>query len=222
MKFKMPRQLLAKDVLKIVSREVRAQKLRFSRTSLRELKEMALVSQAIERSGLPKYLLCKKLNENLGWGIFLRHDAKPLKKGQVIASYAGEISLIAKHADDDGAYAFTPLEDIHLTREEQACYDPDRTYHPKRLYCLKVDARRKGNFTRFINHSEKPNVVAYSLAVPSNPYGLIPAPVEIIYFAKKTIYPGEQLLVSYEDGEKSYWRSFGQKPFPMYPKTFTL
>jgi hypothetical protein len=87
---------------------------------------------------------------------------------------------------------------------------------------LKVDGFKKGNFTRFINHSEKPNVVAYTLAVPANPYGLVPVPIEVIYFAKKTIYPGEQLLVSYEEGEKCYWGAQAAKPFPMTPKTFRL
>jgi hypothetical protein len=34
--------------------------------------------------------------------------------------------------------------------------------------------------------------------------------------------PGEQLLISYEDGEKSYWGVAKIKPFPMTPKTFIL
>ena len=118
--------------------------------------------------------------------------------------------------------AFTPIEDICLKKEEQALFDKKRKYHPRRLYSLKVDARKKGNFTRFINHSEKPNVVAHLFAIPANVYGLKPASIEVVYIAKKNIYPGEQLLVCYEDGEKSYWGVSKIKPFYMTPKTFQL
>jgi hypothetical protein len=109
-----------------------------------------------------------------------------------------------------------------LTQEEQKKFDPKSKYHPTRLYSLKLDALKKGNFARFINHSEKPNVVAFMMALPKNTLGLEPMPVEIIYCAKKTIRPGEQLMVSYEDGEKSYWGVAKIKPIVVLPNSYTL
>jgi SET domain-containing protein len=166
--------------------------------------------------------VCRPLGRNLGKGIFLSPSAAPIKKGSVIASYAGEVSVIAQNRPDDGSYAFTPVEDMLLSKDEQKQFDKGSSYSPKRLYSFKVDGLKNGNFTRYINHSEKPNVIAYTLSVPSNAHGLSPSPIEVIYFARKTIHPGEQLLVSYEDGDKCYWGGQSVKPFAMTPKTFRL
>jgi len=222
MKFKLPRQIISQDINRIISREMKRQKMPVYRVTKNHLKELAAVSKAIEENGLPSNLVCKKLPHNLGRGIFLHPDAKPILKGQLIGSYAGEISLIVQNQYDDGSYAFTPLEDILLKKEEQLLFDKGSLFRPRRLYSLKVDALKDGNFTRYINHSDKPNVVADVYKIPANSYGLAPALIEIFYVAKRTIHPGEQLLVSYEDGGESYWRFTEVKPFPMTPKTFTL
>jgi hypothetical protein len=92
----------------------------------------------------------------------------------------------------------------------------------RRLYSVDLDADKKGNFTRFINHSEKPNIEAQFVKIPSNKLGISPGSCEVIYVAKKTIHPGEQLLVCYEGDDKSYWGALKIKPFPMTPKTFVL
>jgi hypothetical protein len=223
MKFNLPRQTINKTIKKIISREVKHQNTDVIRANRKNLKEMAQISRVIRHRGLPPYLVCKKLPRRLGKGIFLHPEAPPILKNQVIAPYAGEIFFIAQNQDmTDGSYAFVPLSNISLSKEEQQKIDPASRYHPRRLYSLKIDAFKKGNFTRFINHSEKPNVVAHLFTVPSNPYGVIPAPIEIIYIAQKTIHPGEQLLICYEDEEKSYWGVSKIKPFPMTPKTFHL
>lgn len=222
MKFKLPRQILGPEERKIVSREVRKQKVSLVRATKRELKEMADVSRAIAKNGLPKNLVCKKLPNGLGYGIFLHPKAKPIAKGQIIAPYAGEVSFVPQNIPDDALYAFEPLSDIYLSREEQARFDRKGRYHPRRQYSLHVDALKKGNFTRFINHSEKPNLVADLYKIPSNPFGLTPSPIEVVYLANKTIRPGEQLLVCYEGDDKSYWGVIKIKPIPITPKTFQL
>ncbi|MBS3904477.1 MAG: SET domain-containing protein [Simkania sp.] len=222
MKFNLPRQIVCQEIRGIISREMRKQKMTIPCASRERLKEIAKISKAIEQWSLPKYLVCRKLPYDLGQGIFLRPDAAPILKGQVIAPYAGEVSLVPQNRSDDAAYAFAPLSDIHLKKEEQDFLDEKNSYHPRRLYSLKLDALKKGNFTRFINHSEKPNIVARLLSIPSNPYFIAPASIEVVYIAKKVIRPGEQLLVCYEDGEKSYWGVFDIKPFPMTPQTFQL
>lgn len=222
MKYKLPRHVITPEIRKILSREMRRQKMTVPKVSRKELQELANVCKDVERSGLPGYLVCRPLGRDLGKGIFLSLSAAPLKKGAVIASYAGEVSVIAQNRPDDGSYAFTPVEDMLLSKEEQKLFDRGASYSPKRLYSFKVDGLKNGNFTRYINHSEKPNVIAYTLSVPSNAHGLPSSPIEVIYFARKTIYPGEQLLVSYEDGDKCYWGAQSVKPFAMTPKTFRL
>lgn len=222
MKFKLPRPVFSQEICKIISREIRKQKISVLRASKNHLKEIAEVSKAIENKGLPKNLLCKKLPNGLGYGIFLHPKASPILKGQVIAPYAGVVSLIPQNAPEDFLYAFEPISNILLSREEQADLDSSNRYHPRRFYALYVDGLKKGNFTRFINHSEKPNVIAEFFSIPANSLGLAPSPIEIVYMAKKTIRPGEQLLVSYEGDDPCYWSALGIKPLPIFPKTFQL
>jgi hypothetical protein len=213
--FNLPRQIISDEIVKIVARQYKNKDLGLEPLTRKNLKEIVAVLKQIEKHTIPDYLLCKKLKGKLGHGIFLHPSAKPILRGQVIAPYAGFVSIVSKNGDDHGDYSFDPVTDLKLTKEEQAHFDPKRRYHPNRLYALKLDALEQGNFTRFINHSAKPNVVAFLVSTKANPY-------EIMYFAKKTIYPGEQLLVCYEDGDKSYWGAIGVTPYPMTPKTFQV
>lgn len=222
MKFKMPRPVISPEMNLIAKKAIRVQKIYVPAATKKNLKEIAEVSKKIKKKGLPDYLVVRKLKGKLGHGVFLHPEAKPIERGQVIASYAGEVQLFPQNESDDSDYAFAPINDIRLTKEEQLRFDPKRRYHPRRLYALDLDAVRKGNFTRFINHSEKPNIEACMLRIPPNSYGLAPASAEIVYIAKKRIQPGEQLLVCYEGDDKSYWGAMGIKPFPITPKTFQL
>ncbi len=221
MKFKLPRALFNKEVQKIIFREVRRQKTGVLRAKRKHLKEMAAVVRSIKNEGLPKNLVCKKLPGELGYGIFLHPEAEPILKGQIIASYAGEPLCVPQNLTDGSSYAFELLSHMVLTKEEQERFDRQRAYHPRRLYSIHVDALKKGNFTRFINHSEKPNLIADFFKIPAK-QGLAAAPIEVVYLAKKTIHPGEQLLISYEGDGPSYWIGRGVKPAPIFPKTFQL
>lgn len=222
MNFRLPRQIITLELKRIVSREMRKQNLSFARPSKKDLLHMLRLTRTIKNKGLPSYLVRKKLKGKLGYGIFLRPDAKPILKGDIIAPYAGEVSLTPQNESDDDAYAFDALDNMHLTKDEQKIFDKKNRYHPRRLYALKIDGFKKGNFTRFVNHSEKPNVVADALTIPKNRFNLSPMPIEIVYIAKKTIRPGEQLLVCYEDEEKSYWSALNIKPFPLTPQTYII
>ncbi len=221
MKFRLPRQVYIQDVNKIILREIRKSKLYVPVISKKKFRELKKIIEIINTDGMPKYLVRRKMG-NLGHGIFLHPDAEPIKRGQIIAPYAGEVSIVAQNDPDDSAYAFAPLSDIHLNKKEQEAFDEDKDFHPRRLYALNLDAEKKGNFTRFINHSEKPNIEAQITSVPKNNPLFPHMPLEIIYVAKKTIRPGEQLLVCYEDEEKSYWNAYGIKPFPMRPNTYRV
>ncbi len=222
MKFKLPRQILNKEMIKIISIKIREQDVYILKASKKQLKKMATITSQIKRKALPKHLILKKLPHPLGYGIFLHPKAKPLVKGEWVAPYSGEVSFVPQYLPDDAVYAFAPISDIQLTQKEHALLDQKQSFHPTRLYQLNIDAAKKGNFTRFINHSDKPNIVAEFFKIPSNSYGLFPSPLEVVFMAKKTIHPGEQLLVCYEGDGPSYWSALGIKPLPMGPKTFYL
>ena len=222
MNYKLPFQIIDPEICGIISREVQKQEIEVYCASRKHLKEMAAVALQIRTRGLPAYLVRKKLPGPLGDGIFLHPDAQPIAKDKVIAPYAGVVKLEPQSKPDSSAYTFELIGDIHLSKEEHRNLIAGVLFHSRRLYGLSLSAERRGNFTRYINHSEKPNVVAHLVQIPDNPYGMHPAPLQIVYFAKKIILPGEQLLVCYEDGEKSYWNSLQVKPFPMTPRTFML
>ena len=213
--FDLKRQSIPEEIVKVISRQCKNKDLGLQPLTRNNLKEIESVLKQIETSTIPEHFVKKKLEGKLGSGIFLHPKAQPILKDQVIGTYSGEVSIVPQNQQDDADYAFDPVTDLRLTRCEQSRLDPKNRYHPKRLYAMKLDASKKGNFTRFINHSEKPNVIAYLVSSQKNPY-------EIIYFAKRKINPGEQLLISYENGEKSYWGPLGIKPFAMTPKTFRV
>jgi hypothetical protein len=222
MQFKLPRQKISQQLSVLATRKIRQNKIYIPKATKDNLRELAAISKEIQNEALPKHLVRKKLKGNLGHGIFLHPCAKPILKGQAIAAYSGEVFLVPKNADDDSCYIFSLISDLLLTKKEQLLMDPKNRFHPRRLYSIDLDAEKIGNFTRFINHSSKPNVEAELLEIPRNSLGLEPAAFEIIYFAKKTIRPGEQLLVSYEGEDKSYWGAMNIKPFPMTPRTFQI
>ena len=223
MKYKLPRQVLKQDIKDLIHRELAKQGFPAEKATNKKLKEISEVLSVIQEKGMPDHLVLKKLSGELGYGIFLHPNAKPLKKGQVIAPYAGVVTLTPQNDADDSSYAFSTLSDILLNKNEQLLLDKTIKFAPRRLYCLNLDADKEGNFTRFINHStDKPNVEALLISVSKNNFGLEQMPIEVLYVAKKTIQPGEQLLVCYEDEEESYWGAIGIEPYPMDPKTFTI
>lgn len=223
MKYKLPRQVFTQDIQKLIYQELKKQGSPAAKASKQRLKEISDVSKVIETQGLPDHLVLKKLSNELGYGIFLHPEAKPLKKGLVIAPYSGAVTLAPQNDPDDSGYAFSALSDIMLKKKEQLFLDKKKKFAPRRLYSLNLDAKETGNFTRFINHSsDRPNVEALLLAVPKNTFGLEQMPIEVVYLTKKIIKPGEQFLVCYEDEEESYWRAYGVEPYPMGPKTFMI
>lgn len=222
MKFRLERQEIDEKLRDLCAVLIKRNKIDVPKASKKIIDGLPSIFAEIRKRGLPSYLVIQKLQGNLGRGVFLHPEAKPIEKGAPIAPYSGKVSLRPQALSDDSDYVFNLISDVRLTKEEQAVWDPDRRYHPRRLYSLDLDAEKKGNFTRFINHSDAPNVEAEFVRIPRNPPGLAPAPFEVVYVAKKRILPGEQLLVCYEGEDNSYWGALKIKPFPMTPKTFTL
>lgn len=221
-KFSLPRASLDPAMIRLLKKEIQRQDIDVIRPNKKNLQQLAEVCRDIEEQGLPSNLVCAKLPKGMGHGIFLHPKAKPILKGQLIGPYSGKAAILPQNVASDTAYAFAPISDMKLTKEEQRRFDRSNGFHPKRLYSLDVDAEKNGNFIRFINHSAKPNVVAHLFRIPKNTLGLIPSPIEVLYLAKKTIRPGEQLLVSYEGDGDSYWKNLKIRPIPITPQTFQL
>lgn len=221
-RFSLPRQIFKQPLEEVISRSIEEQEIELDTLSLKQRQQMAERLKDIQEKGLPEGFIVQKISEEIGCGVFLHPEAKPLEKGSIIAPYSGVVFLAPQSAPDNSAYTFAVLTDIKLKKIEQKKYDKKHAFHPRRLYALNLDADQKGNFTRFINHSSKPNVEAEIYKMGKNKQGLEAMPLEVIYLAKKKILPGEQLLVCYEDEEESYWKPMGIKPFPMNPKTFVL
>ena len=222
MDYKLPRQEICSKVRSFGMRKIKEDDLHVPKAKLLHLNQIADVMKKIELAGLPDHLIVVKLKGKLGHGVFLRPDAKPILRGEAIAPYSGDVYVAPQNSGEGSDYAFSLLSDLKLTKEEQKIFDPKGRFHPRRLYSIDLDADKKGNFTRFINHSATPNVEARMVRIPKNSLGLEPAPFEIVYFAKKKILPGEQLLVCYEGEDNSYWGALNIKPFPMNPRTFRL
>ena len=220
--YKLPRQIISPEIAEIVTREIRKQKIEVIKASKKNLKELFEICKAVVETGLPEYLVCKNLPKKLGKGLFLHPEAEPILKGQLIGTYSGVVSIVGQNMPGDSSYAFAPIVDILLSKEEQARFDPKKKFHPRRLYALDVDAEHDGNFIRLINHSDKPNVEAQLFKIPKNDFSLPPSPIEVIYVAKKTIRPGEQLLVCYDGDDNSYWDNLNITPLPITPQTFRL
>jgi len=120
MKFKLPRQIISKEASEIVSRELKRQKIPVHPLLKKDLIAIRSLAKTIRKKGLPKHLIRKKLPDNMGYGIFLHPKAKPILKGEIIAPYAGEVSIVDQKLPDDAVYAFAPIEDLILTKKEQS------------------------------------------------------------------------------------------------------
>ena len=219
-RYRLTGPILPKKVHPIVRRELRRQKEKVRRLTPRQLQALSILLKHIAKNELPPHLKRQKLPHSLGHGIFLSPEASPLRKGEPVGLYTGKVLFVPKNKPEESLYAFEPLSDLLLSKEEQEQWDPDQRYHPRRLYSLYVDALKSGNFTRFVNHSEKPNLRAELVEIPPNPYGIPPSPLEVLYVVDTPIAPGEQLLISYDGDDHSYWGGLDIKPWPLFPRTF--
>lgn len=103
----------------------------------------------------------------IGFGVI---TDTPLKKGMCVGQYVGEIITLEK-------YSYRVKNDEHMYG-----------------YALKdsfvIDACNKGNFTRFINHSCKPNCFGQEWVVDGLPV--------VGIFAMEDIEAGAELTISYD------------------------
>lgn len=118
------------------------------------------------------------IDDTVGYGVFADED---IIRGQYVAEYTGAMvneEYINEHQPFDLKYSWTVMPPIYCAA-------------PKKFV---VDALNEGNFTRYINHSYDPNVLALVVYCQNEWH--------MIYVACKEIKMGQQLLVDYGKG---YW-----------------
>lgn len=116
------------------------------------------------------------IDDTLGHGVIAQ---KNLSAGDFVGEYLGEINL---------RHIFSPFRDTTYIMDYPIPMPPG--------YRWSIDARRSGNFTRFINHDDNANchmAVAYD--------GFI---FRLLVLAKRDISSGEEFRLNYG---KNYWRN---------------
>lgn len=118
-------------------------------------------------------LIIDEVNALVGLGVFTAQDLKPLT---YIGEYTGVVRARNTQRDLRNDYVFRYVE--------------SRFFAP-----FLIDAEKRGNFCRFLNHSDEPNLLSRSLIVDQC--------FHIIFFTKKAIEAGEQLTYDYGP---YYWK----------------
>ena len=124
-----------------------------------------------EKRDLP--IEIKKVNTLVGFGVYATRNIPELR---LIGEYTGVVRKRKRRKDSSNDYVFGYVIGPHDTP-------------------WVIDARERGNFTRFINHSYQPNLT--SRWIISKGVG------HVIFFANRTIKKGEQLTYDYGP---YYWR----------------
>lgn len=119
----------------------------------------------------------RKVNPLVGYGVFAKERIPYLS---YVGEYTGVVRKRRRRKDETNDYVFGYV------------IGPDDTPWV-------IDAREKGNFTRFINHSDTPNLTSRWIIVEGRAH--------IILFANSLIEKGEQLTYDYGP---YYWRRRSQ------------
>jgi hypothetical protein len=178
------------------------------------LKKIEKYKQDLKTDGLPPFLEIATVNQFIQWGIFLKPDAKPLKKGTFIGIYSGILEIVFASETKDNHYAYDLATNIKIHREHLPLVrskTPSPTLDED--YSIQINAEKNGNFTRYINHSSiDTNIDAFAKRMPDDT-------VVICLVTKKTIYPGEQLLSNYGG---MYWAVLPIIPEPALAKSYKI
>ena len=148
--------------------------------SVAEIKNLDAYIGCIQRKEeVPWYM--QYMNDIVGYGIFADDD---IKEGQFIGEYTGMV-FNSNMLVSIPCFSMKYVWNINT---------PER--YPDFTHILYVDGRKKGNFTRSINHSFDPNVKALCIFEDKEWH--------LIYIACKAIAKDQQLLVDYG---QDYWRN---------------
>lgn len=134
---------------------------------------LACYGKALEARPDKSSLYIRYIDSDLGYGIFA---AKPIHALSLVGEYTGKVMLRRKRERSPNDYIFDYSAGHSNTR-------------------FVIDASHQGNLTRFINHSNNPNLLSRWVVRD----GIC----HIIFFAKKKIAAHEQITYDYGD---YFWR----------------
>ncbi|KAJ4472112.1 hypothetical protein J3R30DRAFT_3523249 [Lentinula aciculospora] len=129
-----------------------------------------------------------KKSSGRGWGV--RCGEQAVKRGTVLGCYTGEIihrQTANELQGDHGTYVFD-LDGRDPAEGDEV--DPN-------FQIYSIDARRCGNWTRFLNHSCLPNLAVYTAVWDTIPEQNIP---HLVFFALDNIPKGTEMTVDYHAG----------------------
>ncbi len=119
-------------------------------------------------------VVIKWINSKKGYGLFAKNN---IKKKKWIGQYSGYLRHSTPRKDQKNAYCFEYVTGFNYPEN------------------FTIDAKKKGNLTRFINHSYKPNL---------KPSLIYFGPVLLIgFFTSRDIEEGEELTYDYGP---DYWK----------------
>lgn len=139
-----------------------------------ENREQGKLYQKELAQGTVKNVVIKWIDETLGYGLFAMHD---LPANTYVGEFTGLVRRLSRRYPDQNEYCF---------------------HYPTRFWSWNytvVDALMYGNETRFINHSDDPNLQPLCLCERNL--------LHIVFITKVPIQAGAQLTYDYG---KDFWR----------------
>ncbi|KAF2842320.1 SET domain-containing protein [Patellaria atrata CBS 101060] len=132
-----------------------------------------------------------------GWGL---RTKSPLKRGQFIDTYRGEIITDAEATRRETTIPTSTPSKAALAHKDSYLYTLDKFTSPllPLSACYIIDGSHTGGPTRFINHSCAPNCRQYTVSY--NKYDQ--RVYEIAFFAYRDIEAGEELTFDYLDKDE--------------------
>lgn len=124
-------------------------------------------------SGYTEDVVIRWIDEKIGYGLFANRD---ISEGSFVGEYSGVVRRLYRKKPETNDYSF---------------------HYPSRFWSWKyyvIDAQQQGNYMRYINHRDDPNLVPKCLV----DRGIL----HHVFFASKKIHKGDQLTFDYG---KDYW-----------------
>jgi len=162
---------LSKDLLSKIEKRCE-KKLRWKRLAIRNHWNVALFGEELTKKK-EALIEIKKVHPMIGNGVFAKER---IAEFSMVGEYVGEVRKRNRKGDRENPYVFR-----YVIASRETSYV--------------IDAKNKGNFTRFINHSYEPNLISKS--------AIFEGVGRIIFCANRVIQPGEQLTYDYGP---YYWR----------------
>lgn len=173
-----PSLLFATEDIEIAVKRKAEKKLRKKQYAAMNHWTLSLFGSEIQKKAEPSYLSVKWVNAIIGHGLFTEKKLAPLS---FIGEYTGVVRPRKRRKDRLNDYVFGYVIGPHDTP-------------------WVIDAAERGNHTRFINHSDEPNLLSRSVITPDNI-------AHILFFTNRSIPAGGQLTVDYGP---YYWRRRSQ------------